>query len=143
MHPMPSRAATMPAPSLADPQAFETGRPDRYTGRVAVARLVAARDDSLRAYEVRFEAGARTVWHAHAGVQWLIGLAGHWLVQCAGEEALRLGPGEVTLIPAGIRHWHGATPDSGASHLALNVVGETTWEAPLGHEEYAAAAVQP
>lgn len=140
---MPQGSPAMPAPRLAEARTFETGRPGRYTGPVAVARLVAARDDSLRAYEVRFEAGARTVWHSHAGMQWLIGLAGDWVVQCAGERIRRFGPGEATLIPAGARHWHGAGRESGASHLALNVVGATAWEAPLSAEEYAAALAQP
>jgi 4-carboxymuconolactone decarboxylase len=132
----------MPAPRLAEARVFEAGRSDRYTGAVAVARLLAARDDSFRVYEVRFEAGARTVWHAHAGEQWLIGLVDVCVVQCVGEAVRRLGPGEVSLIPAGVRHWHGARQDSGASHLVLNVVGATTWEAPLGADEYAAALSQ-
>ena len=139
---MPPDVPSMPGPRLAPVQAFETGRLDRYTGPVAVARLLAAHDDSLRVYEVRFAAGARTVWHAHAGEQWLIGLAGAWVVQCSGEALRRLGPGEAALIPAGVRHWHGAGQESGASHLVLNLVTATTWEAPLSAEEYAAALAQ-
>ena len=133
---------TIPGPRLAEARAFETGYPDRYTGPVAVARLLAAHDDSLRVYEVRFAAGARTVWHAHAGEQWLIGLAGFCVVQCAGEATRRLGPGEATRVPAGVRHWHGAEPESGASHLVLNVAGATTWGAHLGDDEYLAALAQ-
>jgi quercetin dioxygenase-like cupin family protein len=132
----------MPAPRLAEARAFETGRPERYTGVAAVARLLAARDDSLRVYEVRFEAGARTVWHVHAGEQWLIGLVDVCVIQCMGEAVRRLGPGEASLIPAGVRHWHGAGQESGASHLVLNVVGATTWDAPIGADEYAAALSQ-
>jgi quercetin dioxygenase-like cupin family protein len=139
MQPTGEQGAGMPEPRLAEAQAFEIGRLDRYTGPVAVARVLAARDDRLRVYEVRFAPGARTVWHVHAGDQWLVGLAGTCLVQCADAMARRVGPGEATLIPAGVRHWHGAGQHSGASHLVLNVVGATTWEAPLTVEEYAAA----
>ena len=127
---------------LAEARAFETGRPDRYTGPAAVARLLAARDDSVRVYEVRFAAGARTVWHVHSSEQWLIGLVGFCVVQCAGEAARRLGPGEANHVPAGVRHWHGAGPDTGASHLVLNVGGATAWEAALAADEYAAAVAQ-
>jgi quercetin dioxygenase-like cupin family protein len=127
---------------LAEARAFETGRPDRYTGAVGVARLLAAQDDSLRVYEVRFAAGARTVWHAHAGEQWLIGLVGFCVVQCAGEVARRLGPGEASHVPAGVRHWHGAEQEAGASHVVMNVVGATTWGAQVGDDEYAAALEQ-
>jgi quercetin dioxygenase-like cupin family protein len=137
--PQRSESPTMPAPRVAEARLFEIGRSDRYTGAVAVARLVAARDDSFRVYEVRFEAAARTVWHAHAGEQWLVGLVNVSVVQCAGEAVRRLRPGQSTLIPAGVRHWHGAGHASGASHLVLNVVGATTWEAPVGTDEYAAA----
>ena len=140
MNSTPPDQPGIPAPRLAEAPAFETGRPDRYTGQVAVARVLTAHDDSLRVYEVRFAPSARTVWHVHAGEQWLIGLVGSYLVQCADETARRLGPGEATLIPAGVRHWHGAEQNSGASHLVLNVVGATTWLAPLTVEEYAAAA---
>jgi 4-carboxymuconolactone decarboxylase len=132
-------SAAMPAARLAEPKAFEIGRTERYTGAVSVARLLAARDDSLRVYEVRFAAGARTVWHAHVAAQWLIGLVGPLMVQCTGETVRRLMPGEAILIPPGMRHWHGAGRESGASHLALNEGGDTTWERPLSAEEYAEA----
>ena len=132
----------LPGPRLAEAEAFEPGRVDRYTGPTAVARVLAANDDSLRVYEVRFAAGARTVWHVHAGDQWLIGLVGSCLVQCSGEAVRHLGPGEATQIPAGVRHWHGAGQQNGASHLVVNVAGATTWEAPLSPDEYAAALAQ-
>jgi quercetin dioxygenase-like cupin family protein len=133
---------TMPAARLCEARAFESGRPERYTGAVAVARLLAAQDDSVRVYEVRFAAGARTVWHAHAGEQWLIGLVGICVLQWAGEAVRRIGPGEASQVPAGVRHWHGAGQESRASHLVLNVVGATTWEAHLGEHEYAGALAQ-
>ena len=141
MDPLPD-SRTMPAIRLAEARAFEAGRPDRYTGVVAVARVLAALDDSVRVYEVRFAAGARTVWHAHSSEQWLIGLVGFCVVQCAGEVARRLGPGEASHVPAGARHWHGAGPESGASHVVVNIGGATAWEAPLAADEYAAAVTQ-
>ncbi|HEX6433382.1 MAG TPA: cupin domain-containing protein [Gemmatimonadales bacterium] len=128
----------MPTPRLAPEHTFEIGRTDRYTGSVSLARLLAAADDSVRVYEVRFAPGARTVWHTHAGGQWLIGLVGLWVVQVAGESARQLGAGEVAYVPAGVLHWHGAKGENGASHLVLNVVGATDWAEPLSAEEYAA-----
>lgn len=129
----------LPPPRLAEGQLFEPARPERYTGLADVARLLAAHDDSVRAYEVRFTAGARTVWHTHAGEHWLTGLVGHSIVQCAGAPARQLGPGEAIRIPAGVRHWHGAGAESGASHLVLIMAGPTTWEDPVSVADYAAA----
>ncbi len=139
MSPTPAASAEMPAARLASASAFEAGRPERYTGPAAVARLLAARDDSVRAYEVRFAAGARTVWHVHEGEHWLVGLAGPVLLQCEGAAARWISPGEAARVPPGVRHWHGAGPEQGASHLVLNIVGGTTWDRPVNREEYARA----
>jgi 4-carboxymuconolactone decarboxylase len=134
---------TEPAtPRLADAAAFESGRPERYTGNVGIARVLRARDDSVRAYEVYFAAGARTVWHVHAGDQLLITLSGTCVVECGDAPARFLAPGDSIRVPAGVRHWHGTIPATPASHLALNVHGPTDWGRPVSDAEYL-AAVQP
>ena len=130
------------APRLAEPVAFESGRPERYTGTVNIARVLRALDDSVRAYEVCFAAGARTVWHVHGGDQLLVVLSGTCVVQCGDAPARSLAPGDSIRVPAGVRHWHGAFPAIPASHLALNVHGPTDWGRPVSDAEYL-AALQP
>jgi quercetin dioxygenase-like cupin family protein len=128
-----------PEPRLDDPAAFESGRSERYTGNVSLARVLSARDDSVRAYEVCFAAGSRTVWHAHAGDQLLITLSGTCVVQCGDAPARTLAPGDSIRVPPGVRHWHGAIPTTPASHLALNIHGPTDWGRPVSDAEYLAA----
>ena len=56
-----------------------------------------------------------------------------------GKEAVELRPGDAIHIPAGVKHWHGAAPDSWFSHLAIEVPGENNsneWLEPVSDEEY-------
>jgi quercetin dioxygenase-like cupin family protein len=120
--------------------AFEPGSPERYSGTVHVARILRAADDTVRAYEVCFAAGGRTVWHAHAGEQFLITIGGRCVVQCADAPARHLGPGDCFRVPAGVQHWHGALPGGAAAHLVLNAHGPTVWGRPVSDAEFSAAA---
>ena len=55
------------------------------------------------------------------------------------KEAQELYPGDVVVIPAGVKHWHGAAPDSWFAHLAVEIPGEKTaneWCEPVSDEEY-------
>ena len=79
---------------------------------------------------VTFEPGCRNHWHIHqadkGGGQILICTAGHGWYQEDGKEAVSLEPGKVIVIPANVKHWHGAEKDSWFSHIALEVPGENT-----------------
>ena len=76
---------------------------------------------------VTFEPGCRNNWHIHhadqGGGQILIGVAGRGFYQEWGKEPVEILPGDVINIPAGVKHWHGAAPDSWFSHLAVEVPG--------------------
>lgn len=92
---------------------------------------------------VTFEPRCRNNWHIHhaskGGGQMLICVAGKGWYQEWGKPAQLLHPGDVVNIPAGVKHWHGATADSWFAHLALAVPGEDTsneWLEPVGDEEY-------
>lgn len=94
-------------------------------------------------YNVTFEPGCRNNWHIHhakkGGGQILIAVAGRGYYQEAGKEAVELKPGDTVNIPAGVKHWHGAAPDSWFSHLAIEVPGEESsneWLDPV-IEDYA------
>ena len=92
---------------------------------------------------VTFEPGCRNNWHIHhaakGGGQILLVTAGRGYYQEWGREAQELHPGDVVNIPAGVKHWHGAAPDSWFAHLAVEVPGEETsneWLEPVSDEEY-------
>ena len=87
---------------------------------------------------VTFEPGCRNNWHIHhadqGGGQILIGVAGHGFYQEWGKEPVEILPGDVINIPTGVKHWHGAAPDSWFSHLAVEVPGVNTsneWLEPV------------
>lgn len=79
-------------------------------------------------YNVTFEPSCRNNWHIHkaqkGGGQILVCVAGRGYYQEWGKEAVELHPGDVVNIPAGVKHWHGAAPNSWFSHLAVEVPGE-------------------
>lgn len=87
---------------------------------------------------VTFEPGCRNNWHIHhadqGGGQILIGVAGRGFYQEWGKEPVEILPGDVINIPTGVKHWHGAAPDSWFSHLAVEVPGVNTsneWLEPV------------
>ena len=95
-------------------------------------------------FNVTFEPGCRNNWHIHhadkGGGQILVCVAGRGYYQEEGKPAQELHPGDVVKIPVGVKHWHGAAPDSWFSHLAVEVPGENgsnEWLEPVSDEAYA------
>ena len=94
---------------------------------------------------VTFEPGCRNNWHIHhaseGGGQLLICTAGEGWYQEEGKEAVSLEPGRVIVIPAEVKHWHGAKRDSWFSHIAVEMPGEACsneWCEPVSDAEYEA-----
>lgn len=94
---------------------------------------------------VTFEPGCRNNWHIHhaasGGGQILLCTSGRGYYQEWGKEPQELHPGDVVNIPAGVKHWHGAAPDSWFAHLAVEVPGEQTkteWCEPVDGAGYEA-----
>ncbi len=92
---------------------------------------------------VTFEPGCRNNWHIHHasknGGQILICTAGYGWYQEEAKETVSLEPGKVIVIPANVKHWHGAKKDSWFSHIAIEVPGEDTkneWCEEVTDEEY-------
>ena len=92
---------------------------------------------------VTFEPGCRNNWHIHhadkGGGQILLVTGGRGYYQEWGKEARELLLGDVVNIPAGVKHWHGAAPNSWFAHLAIEVPGENTrneWCEPVAEKEY-------
>ena len=97
----------------------------------------------LFAANVTFEPGCRNNWHIHhaekGGGQLLLCTAGEGWYQEAGKPAVSLTPGSVVMIPAEVKHWHGAKKDSWFSHIAVEVPGEgcrNEWCEPVTDEKY-------
>ena len=92
---------------------------------------------------VTFEPGCRNNWHIHhaksGGGHILLVTAGRGYYQEWGQPARELRPGDVVNIPAEVKHWHGAAPDSWFSHLAIEVPGKETkneWCEPVSDGDY-------
>ena len=96
--------------------------------------------EQVKIFNVTFEPGCRNNWHIHkGGGQILVCVAGRGYYQEWGKEQQELHPGDVINIMPGVKHWHGAAPDSWFSHLAVEVPGEnrrSQWCEPVSEEEY-------
>ena len=113
---------------------------EHFTGVVWSDPIMESPDPArLRALVVRIEPGARTNWHAHPLGQTLHVLSGSGLVQCWGEPAREINPGDVVWIEPGEKHWHGAAPNNLMSHLALQEALEGVsieWREPVSDSQY-------
>ena len=96
------------------------GSADWFTGSVRVDPLFPARPPArTSAGSVTFEPGARTAWHTHPLGQTLIVTAGRGWVQQEGGPIEEIHPGDVVWFPPGAKHWHGATPTTSVTHIAI------------------------
>jgi len=116
------------------------GSAEYFTGSVRIDPLF-DRTDPARAVgsSVTFEPGARTFWHTHPLGQTLIVTAGCGRIQRWGEALEEIRPGDVVLIAPGEKHWHGAAPDTGMTHIAIleKLDGKVVdWMEPVSDEQY-------
>jgi len=96
------------------------GPADYFTGEVRIAPLFQAPDPArARGASVTFEPGARTAWHTHPLGQTLIVTSGRGWVQAWGGPVEEIHPGDVVWFPPDEKHWHGATPTTAMTHIAL------------------------
>ena len=101
-------------------QPSSKGPADWFTGMVRIDPLFQANAPARAAgASVTFEPGARTAWHTHPLGQTLIITVGCGWVQREGDPIEEVHPGDVVWFPAGERHWHGATPTTAMTHIAL------------------------
>jgi len=101
-------------------QASTKGPSDWFTGTVRIDPLFQAADPArVSGASVTFEPGARTAWHTHPLGQTLIVTAGCGWAQRAGGPIEEIRPGDVVWFPPGEKHWHGATPRTAMTHIAI------------------------
>ena len=101
-------------------EASRKGPADWFTGRVRIDPLFQAPEPSrVNGGHVTFEPGARTAWHTHPLGQTLIVTFGLGWVKREGGPVEEIRPGDVVWFPPGEKHWHGATPNTAMSHIAI------------------------
>ncbi|MGO4523359.1 cupin domain-containing protein [Microvirga sp. 2MCAF35] len=101
-------------------QASGKGPAEYFTGTVRIDPLFSPPDPARVAGAlVTFEPGARTAWHTHPLGQTLIVMTGLGLVQREGGPIEEIHPGDVVWFPPGEKHWHGASPNTAMSHIAI------------------------
>lgn len=123
---------------------FPIGEPNPY-GEFFVGQsyLAPVSSEQIPVFNVTFEPACRNNWHIHhakeGGGQMLICIGGRGYYQEYGKEPIEMTQGKVINIPAEVKHWHGAAPDSWFSHLAVEIPGEesrTEWCEAVSDEDY-------
>lgn len=101
-------------------QPSNKGPDDWFSGVVRIDPLFdAAEPKRAAAASVTFEPGARTAWHTHPLGQTLIVTAGCGRVQTEGGPVEEIKPGDVVQFAPGEKHWHGASPTTAMTHIAI------------------------
>ena len=123
-------------------QSSRQGPAENFTGSVRVdQQFQASAPGRASGARVTFEPGARTAWHSHPLGQTLIVTSGVGRVQRWGDAIDEIRPGDVVWIPAGEKHWHGASPTAALSHIAIgeSLDGKSVdWMEKVTDEQYAA-----
>ena len=98
----------------------QKGPPEWFTGDVTIEPLSNPPEPSrIGCASVSFQPGARTAWHTHPLGQTLIVTAGCGWAQRDGGPVEEIRPGDVVWFPPGEKHWHGATPTTAMTHIAV------------------------
>ncbi len=117
------------------------GPAEYFTGRVRMDPVIEAQDPArVRALTVTFELGARTAWHTHPLGQTLIVTQGVGRAQRQGGPIEEIRPGDVIWFEPGEVHWHGAAPETGMTHIAIQEAldgSNVTWMQHVTDAEYA------
>jgi len=124
---------------------FPIGAPNDAFAQYFVGQsyLAPVSTEQVPVFNVTFEPGCRNNWHIHhadkGGGQMLVCVGGRGYYQEWGKDPVEMTPGSTVNIPEGVKHWHGAAPDSWFSHLAIEVPGENAsseWLEPVSDEQY-------
>ncbi|CAI1568447.1 MULTISPECIES: (R)-mandelonitrile lyase [Serratia] len=101
-------------------QPSRPGPEDYFTGKVRIdAPFAGSEPARVGGATVTFEPGARTAWHTHPLGQTLIVTQGRGWIQVWGEEIQEMNQGDIVWIPEDVKHWHGATPETAMTHIAI------------------------
>jgi quercetin dioxygenase-like cupin family protein len=121
-------------------QPSTVGGAENFTGTVRVdSRFKGTGLARISGGTVTFEPRARTAWHTHPLGQTLIVTHGVGLVQHWDGDVQEIRPGDTVWIPPGVKHWHGAAPTSGMTHIAISeqLDGKSVdWLEKVSDEQY-------
>jgi quercetin dioxygenase-like cupin family protein len=121
-------------------QPSRPGPADYFTGSVRIEPLIQAPAPArVQANSVTFEPGARTAWHTHPLGQNLVVTAGSGWAQREGGPIEDIRPGDVIWFAPGERHWHGATPTTSVTHIAVQEALDgkaVEWMEKVSDEQY-------
>ncbi|MDE2579253.1 MAG: cupin domain-containing protein [Hyphomicrobiales bacterium] len=116
------------------------GPADYFTGTVRIDPVIETAEPArVRAATVTFEPGARTAWHTHPLGQTLIVTAGFGWAQREGGPVEEIRPGDIVWFAPGEKHWHGATPTTAMTHIAIQEALDgkaVEWMEQVGEEQY-------
>jgi quercetin dioxygenase-like cupin family protein len=111
-----------------------------FTGTVRIDPLFQAKAPARAGGNaVTFEPGARTAWHTHPLGQVLIITAGAGLAQREGGPVEQIRPGDVVWFDAREKHWHGASPTTAMTHIAVQEALDgkaVDWMEQVSDEQY-------
>ncbi len=111
-----------------------------FTGTVRIDPLFQAPEPArASAGSVTFEPGARTASHTHPLGQTLIIVSGFGWVQREGGSIEEVRPGDVVWFPPGLKHWHGASPTTAMTHIAIQETlngKNVDWLEKVSDEQY-------
>lgn len=122
------------------------GRAEYFTGDVRIDPLFTATAPArVTCASVTFEPGARTAWHTHPLGQTLIVTAGCGWTQCEDGSIEEIRAGDVIWCPPNHRHWHGATPTTSMTHIAIQEALDgkvVNWMEKVTDEQYLAGTTR-
>jgi quercetin dioxygenase-like cupin family protein len=123
-----------------DDQEEVEGPEQFFTGRVTIRGQFSRVEPSrLTGAIVTFQPGARTAWHSHPLGQTLIVTEGIGWTQTEDEPIQEFAAGDILLCPRNQRHWHGATPESPMTHVAIQEALDgknVTWMEKVTDDQY-------
>jgi quercetin dioxygenase-like cupin family protein len=115
---------------------------DSFTGVVWQDPIIEAPAPArVRSGRVSFEPGARTAWHTHPLGQTLHVVSGLGRVQSWGGPIQEIRAGDTVWFAPDEKHWHGAAPDIGMVHIAIQEALDgkhVTWMEYVTEEQYGA-----
>src|SRR3954467_15895277 len=127
-------------------QPSQKGPEDYFTGNVRIGSpFQAVTPGRASGAVVTFEPGARTAWHRHPLGQTLIVLSGAGRVQREGGPTEEIRPGDVVSIAPNEKHWHGASPTTAMTHIAIQESLDgvaVEWLEKVTDEEYERAVAE-
>jgi quercetin dioxygenase-like cupin family protein len=120
------------------------GPQEYFSGSVCIDPLFEAPEPArARCASVTFEPAARTAWHTHPLGQTLIVTAGLGWVQRWGGPVEEIRAGDVVWFAPGEKHWHGASPTTAMTHIAIQEAldgSPVDWMEKVGDEQYQSAS---